>query len=345
MQIKYKATKQDYVQFLNWRLKKDIKEKQIAGIVIFSIFVALTVTGKSASWQTITITFILSPIICILLIYLISYFRLLYVLWKSKSTSPNECYSDEKTVSITEEGLTRTYTNTGNTKLFNWNTIVSVYSTETMIYISMVDKSVSIIPKRYFLSDAEIIEFISSVEKRIPEKPIWAKDINKPPYWMGYLCFIPLIGAFVGIVLVFNGIFKYKNKWLTIMGIGGIIFTVAIYSTLFLWGNSTGARKGFEPFAQSDLNILFKEIEFYKLQHGSYPDSLKQLLTKNDFLSINDPVQISFDKTGNTLFNYRKIGNKYYLFSSGIDGIPNTADDIYPQMSTSDTAKFGLILK
>jgi len=46
-----------------------------------------------------------------------------------------------------------------------------------------------------------------------------------------------------------------------------------------------------------------------------------------------------------TKFNYKRVGSKYYLFSSGIDGIPNTSDDIYPTITAADSTKFGLIRK
>ena len=58
---------------------------------------------------------------------------------------------------------------------------------------------------------------------------------SKPPYLLGLLGFIPLVGAFVGMGLFLYGLIKYKDKWLMLIGIGGIAFSVVIYSTLF-WG-------------------------------------------------------------------------------------------------------------
>jgi hypothetical protein len=46
---------------------------------------------------------------------------------------------------------------------------------------------------------------------------------------------------------------------------------------------------------------------------------------------------------GNTYYNYQKIGDKYLLFSSGQDGIPNTKDDLFPQITITDNSKIGLI--
>ena len=73
-----------------------------------------------------------------------------------------------------------------------------------------------------------------------------------------------------------------------------------------------------------------KHVEFYKLKNGSYPDSLEQVNDDNSQTSLYDPLQSGGKVTTNNEFNYQKLGNHYYLFSSGLDGIPNTKDDIYP---------------
>ncbi len=46
---------------------------------------------------------------------------------------------------------------------------------------------------------------------------------------------------------------------------------------------------------------------------------------------------------GEVFYNYEKIGDKYSLFSSGQDGIPNTKDDLFPQVTITDSSKIGLI--
>ena len=90
---------------------------------------------------------------------------------------------------------------------------------------------------------------------------------KNPPYKLGLLCLIPLIGAFVGIGLIINGVFKYKNKWLVIIGLGGILFTVAAYSFLFYeLRNGKESAKSFADIAQKQLNGLVQNIEFYKLK-------------------------------------------------------------------------------
>lgn len=119
----------------------------------------------------------------------------------------------------------------------------------------------------------------------LPTKP-------KPPYLLGLLCLIPLVGAFVGLGLLLYGLIKYKDKLLTMIGAFGILFTVGIYSFLFYYmKNGDLSKKGFSDISQMQLNSLVKNIEFYKIQHGQYPDNLLQLLTDDKLAPINDAIQ------------------------------------------------------
>ncbi|MFD2147799.1 type II secretion system protein GspG [Mucilaginibacter antarcticus] len=92
---------------------------------------------------------------------------------------------------------------------------------------------------------------------------------------------------------------------------------------------------------KNSLNSLVKEIEFYKIQNGKYPDNLQQLNLSNQFVNLHDPLLADSKKD---TFNYQLKSKGYTIFSSGIDKIPNTKDDIYPTLSI-DTAKMGLIIK
>ena len=166
---------------------------------------------------------------------------------------------------------------------------------------------------------------------------------SKPPYLLGLLCLIPLVGAFVGLGLLLYGLIKYKDKWLSIIGAAGILWTIIFYSALFYAGTHVSVfRKGFEDISQMQLNSLVKNVEYYKLVHGQYPDSLKQLLEDDKLAPINDAAQ-GMKIKGNTYYNYEKIGDRYSLFSSGQDGIPNTKDDLFPQVKITDSSKIGLI--
>lgn len=160
-------------------------------------------------------------------------------------------------------------------------------------------------------------------------------------YNRGWLCLIPLIGAFAGAYLLLLGIARYKNKKLILIGIDGILFTVLIYGSIYY--RSVYTKSGKQEWAilsQMMLNDLVRDVEFYKIQYGSYPDSLIQLQTENKIAPIHDPLSALPGKR-QTFFYYEKTGEKYKLFSPGIDGIVNTPDDLFPQVDHAE--KTGLI--
>lgn len=95
-------------------------------------------------------------------------------------------------------------------------------------------------------------------------------------------------------------------------------------------------KKGWEKHAQMQLNSLIKDIEYYKLENNVYPDSLTQLQGGDQLIFINDPTQ-TIQKKENTYYNYKNLGDKYLLYSSGTDGIPNSADDIFTQIESTNS--------
>lgn len=218
------------------------------------------------------------------------------------------------------------------------------------IYLILIDGNYYILPKLSFSSDAEAAHFVRVVksgianEKGLPSTPSLT---FKPGYFVGLLCLIPLIGAFAGFVLIILGLVHYKDKVFVIMGAIGIIITVALYGSMFYsMQHSSFAKDGFAQITQTQINDLVKNIEFYKLQNGAYPDSLQQLDTKDSFVSIYDTMNdLDMSNKKATPYHYQKKGNKYLLFSVGVDGKPDTRDDIYPTLGGADTSKLGFIRK
>ena len=94
-----------------------------------------------------------------------------------------------------------------------------------------------------------------------------------------------------------------------------------------------------EYVIRTQLRLTVQAIEYYRTKSGFYPDSLNQVHLFDKTLPVYEPNYL-FKRI---LFNYKKVGNNYMLFSSGLDGIPNTKDDIYPDLSNTDVIKIGLI--
>ena len=98
---------------------------------------------------------------------------------------------------------------------------------------------------------------------------------SNPPYLLGLLGLIPLLGVFVGIALILYGIIKYRSKWLVAIGIGCIAFTFLVYSSLLYYTKSSGILdKSSQYLTKKELYELTRDIEFYRLVYGHYPDSL-----------------------------------------------------------------------
>jgi len=194
------------------------------------------------------------------------------------------------------------------------------------------------------------------------------KDISKPggqamaetneklsgfPFVIGGLSFIPLLGIPFGITALIWGITTRKmgGKKLALLGGAGILVTLVLYGGLFYFGFAK--RGGIydelrTQLAQSDLNSLVQAVEFYKVQHGSYPESLEALqesLPKNSMVFVSDPTDVKFSGKPR-YFYYQQVGaDHYYLRGVGRDGLPFTSDDILPQVQMTPGSKLGLLIE
>jgi len=346
MEIQFQLTKSDYIRFNNLYIK-DVMTRR-SGLVLLALFLVIFVfAGNHPDSGRILLAFISSPIIVIGLFYYISSIVGIFRIERLLSTDIS--YLEDQRLSVFERGLEQIFKS--KTKFWKWQSLKAAYANKEYVYIIRFDKQTIPVPKNAFSSKSEAADFLRLVKKHIYQSTgkqgFPAGDLSKPPYLIGLLCFIPLVGAFVGLALLLYGLIKYKDKWLTLIGAGGILFTILVYSSLFYETTHSSTFKELRVKAsQSQINGLMKSIEFYKLKHGVYPDNLIQLNKEDENAWIFDPLQDGLtDKKKTANYNYKKEGNKYYLFSSGLDGKANTNDDIYPQEAPADTSKFGLIIK
>ena len=94
-----------------------------------------------------------------------------------------------------------------------------------------------------------------------------------------------------------------------------VVFILVRYG---LWGDWSSSKR---------LEPLMAKIEAYKVQTGSYPDSLQALIDPTDPIEKKQTL----DPWGNP-YMYRTTQGGFELLSSGQDGKPDTKDDIryYP---------------
>src|SRR5471030_1682346 len=108
------------------------------------------------------------------------------------------------------------------------------------------------------------------------------KSLGRFPFVVGGLSFIPMLGVLFGLVAIVWGLIARKRGGakLALVGAAGIGFSIVLYGGLFYFGfvqrggiyDDLRAR-----MAQNNLNALVQSVEFYKLNHGEYPDSLQIL--------------------------------------------------------------------
>lgn len=153
-------------------------------------------------------------------------------------------------------------------------------------------------------------------------------------YVIGGMSFIPLIGVLFGIIAIVWG-FKVKHSKLKYVGSAGILFTVILYGSLGYFGfvQEDGVYDELRAtMAKTQLTSAVQAIEFYKVQNGSYPESLEVLqksLPENSMVFLNDSTQVNMGEV--KLYYYEVINeNSYHIRSYGRDGLINTADDILP---------------
>jgi hypothetical protein len=142
---------------------------------------------------------------------------------------------------------------------------------------------------------------------------------------LGGLSFIPLIGVLFGIIAIIIGA-KKKIKGQIFLGIAGILFTVALYSSLSYFGFAakTGVFADLKvKLASQVINTDAGQIALYKNQHGKLPEK---------FSDVETPSQTNMfftsDPWGTKIKYTPKSDGTFELRSAGPDKVFNTSDDI-----------------
>lgn len=338
MEIEIQTTRKDYLDFLRYYyLKRNIIAKIIIPLPIILLISYNTNFRDRNFWGHFLFTFLVLGFLFFLFRFLLPY--LISMVRLTKQLKKNTSDLENNRISLLDNGINIAIES--ESKFCNWQSIKSIGTYNSYIYLALFDNHFYLFPKNAFHSDGERITFFNSIQNEILKaKP---QNVNRL-YNRGWLGLIPLVGAFVGIWLINQGISKYKDKKLIIVGIASVLFTVAIYSSMFYYFQySKQFSKDFSVFSQPYMNTLVKSIEFYTIQNGSYPDSLEEITYTDKMVMIHDPILSGKPTINEGLFYYKKIGNKYSLFSSGVDRIPYTEDDILPSSNLFDSTKTGLI--
>jgi len=335
MEIQFEASVDDYRNFIKaFALKRKLNARLII-VAIIAIFLGYADGGKEPFVFTLFLfkTFFIAIIFTVILVlipYVISRVRLNKTLNAKPITNP-------KKLILSETGITAT-TPTDNI-FWEWEKIKSSGIAGDYIFFILFKNEIGFVPIKAFENEkkgndfAQILNF--NIQRHKFANPYnEARKVRNLQYW-GLLGFIPNFGLIAGIVLLVKAV-QLKKVSLALVGATDVALTFVFW--IFIFPILTVKSDGFRDISQMELNSLVKNIEFYKLQKGQYPDSLKQLTKDDPTTFINDPIQMDIGRK-NSYFNYQNRGDKYLLFSSGADGIAGTKDDMYPNIKVIDTAK------
>lgn len=343
MTIEYQCTKDDYKNFIKAVLNKRLHKNAFV-LVVFPLIIGGSYAGDPFSWIKFFLATALSTFLMMVVFFLVPYLMGLRKINKLISKKPQ--YLEKVRLTLSDEGLL--FELAEETMLRKWESFISAECSNDNITMNLVDNAVLLIPKRAFTLHADFANFLGIVQKKIVNERGKANDMtnlkkDKPPYMWGLFCLIPFFGAMAGIVFAILGLTRYKDKWFTLIGLSGILFTAIVYFVIvFTMKDMQDYGTASNLLAQSELNNLVEHVEYYKVLNGQYPDSLQQLVKINSMVMINDPIQIKHTRR-NSEFKYERVNDKYRLFSSGEDGIPDTNDDLYPQLSETEINKTGWI--
>ena len=193
---------------------------------------------------------------------------------------------------------------------------------------------------------------MENTENHTPVAP--QPKIHTAAYVLAAVSFIPLIGLLFGIAALVLSILGWRKRGAKIVALIaslGMLCTVALYGALFYFGfvQRGGVYDEMRrQLAVNTLSTLVSEVEFYRLQHGVYPESLEQLQKSqpNKPIFIYDTSSTPLSSEPFRLFYYERSGDAhYYLRSVGNDGEPFTGDDILPDIRQSENGKIGLLMQ
>lgn len=163
-------------------------------------------------------------------------------------------------------------------------------------------------------------------------------------FYLSLLCLFPAFGVIVGVILMYYAVFVFKNIKLVFTILvcvgGGILLLLADEAYLkhdSMYGEESGNMMA--KVAAIELDSVARDLDDYRTEFGRYPDSLGQLVIVYPGLFINDPLATRMGQQPKSpTFHYKKEGARYVLFSVGVDGVPGTADDIYPPRPLEDSS-------
>lgn len=340
MEIIIQKTAGDYQKFSKYYFFS----RKLYARLFFILLLAIVISGysKSVYLTNYLLSFVIISMALFLIFFVLPYF--IYRVRLHKALKTKTGILEKSKITLTDFGIK--IESDSYSIFWTWEAIKWIENRPDYIFIHPKKKRTClIIPKLFFNPSNESNIFYEKVQINVLKTKGSSKVKNGGHlYYWGLVGFLPNFGVIAGAILLYKGVYTYKNKKLITIGIADILFTIIFWIGFTYqmnhgsWFNDVNAK-----LAQTEVNSIVKDIEFFKMKNGNYPDSLVQVEKNGQSIFINDPFLQATDNKMKGDFHYKRIRNKYTLFSVGADRSPNTVDDIYPTVTLGDTLKFGLI--
>lgn len=342
MEVNFRTTKADVLSFYRYYYFRRFLGWRVIILIIAAFWIP---AGWSTGGPFIARVYLLHVMAeAGLMAVTLAIYYWIVVLWLISKMKAKRAGGESFTMTLSPDGFKVT-TAGGEIRSWRWENVKEAGTGGGYVFIWLFHGRGYLIPTNCFASENDAGNFAGIIRNGI-EKVRGNSDMAmraRRLRWWGLVGIVPNFGVIAGIILFFRGI-SFRDRWLVVIGVADILFTVAFWNLIEPWEmKSDSWTELFTKASQNQLNTVFRDVEFCKLQHGVYPDSLSQLARPGESVWIQDPLQYRDLKGKSVNFFYEKVGDRYWLFSVGPDHKPFTKDDIFPQEELGDTAKFGLL--
>ena len=341
MEVEFRLTREDYLEFIRYYIFQSRLAVKII-LILFICFASISVPGVFSTTQTVINRLLFVFVALLVWTFVVPYARMRLGLDRSATKRPEIFWAQK--ISLDNDGIHRL--RNGIATITRYDSISHVGMSAEFVYAIVPHSGYVVIPINSFQSMNEAVNFYGRIKGEYSRLNGHAKKLKSLYSW-GWFGLVPVFGGVFGLVLMLRGIFEFKDKRLVLIGTLGLSFTILVCSFINKIENNHDFTENFIMMSNYQMDELVKEVEFYKVQNGVYPDSLQQLNKQKAPTSVYDPflsVGKGFDMHSTGTYHYQNLGSKYTLFSVGPDGLPNTKDDIYPNLKINDTGKCGLVI-
>jgi len=178
-----------------------------------------------------------------------------------------------------------------------------------------------------------------------PGRPGAAKR-SWPLVALAILAFIPGLGFLFGSAAVTWGLLSDRPRARLAIGLGaaGALLQILGSIGLMLWVQDTPSVREMQTTAtRTELTRLVLELDAYRAEAGRYPPSLEAFIgypIPRRFINIYDQSAGIFHQRPYT-YRVAADGRTFNLLAVGRDGLPDTQDDIRPELADSILSRTG----